>query len=163
QEKYFAQVGRAEAQLLAKEHAAAEMVLEQVGQEYRRNGEYGLLRRQTEGTPLTLRGHTNGVIAVSYSPDGMRLASASGDHTVKVWDARSGAELLALRGHTGSVNAVSYSPDGTRLATASGDQTVKVWDARSGAELLALRGHTGEVFSVSYSPDGARFASASRD
>jgi hypothetical protein len=100
---------------------------------------------------------------VKYSPDGSRLATASWDKTVKVWDARSGAELLSLRGHTFMVTSVSYSPDGTRLATASWDQTVKVWDARNGAELLSLRGHTHQVTSVTFSPDGSRLASASAD
>jgi WD40 repeat protein len=75
------------------------------------------------------------VNAVTFSPDGSRIASASYDRTVKVWDARTGAEVLALRGHTNWVNAVSYSPDGARIATASLDRTVKIWDARKG-ELL---------------------------
>jgi hypothetical protein len=132
QQTYFAQIGRVEAQLQAGDHAGAAGMLERVGQE-QRGWEYGYLRRRTEGTPCTLRGQTSIVSAVSYSPDGTRLASASYDGTVKVWDARSGTELLTLRGHTAPVTAVSYSPDGTRLASASADTTVKVWDARTPA------------------------------
>jgi WD40 repeat protein len=100
---------------------------------------------------------------VSLSPDGTRLASGSWDNTVKVWDVRSGAELLNLHGHTGQVTSLSFSPDGTRLASSSYDNTVKVWDARTGAEVLTLRGHTRAVASVSFSPDGTRLASGSWD
>jgi len=108
-----------------------------------------------------LRGHENHVTSVSHSPDGSQIASGSWDNTVRVWDARSGAELAALRGHEGWVTSVSYSPDGARIASGSDDKTVRVWDARSGAELAVLRGHEREVESVSYSPDGARIASGS--
>jgi WD40 repeat protein len=66
---------------------------------------------------------------VSFSPDGRRLASASEDNTVRVWDAGSGQELLILKGHTDGVRAVSFSPDGRRLASASEDKTVRVWEA----------------------------------
>jgi hypothetical protein len=101
-ETYLAQIGRADAQLLAGDYPAAEGVLERLGRE-QRGWEYGYLRRRTEGTPLTLCGHTREMIAVSYSADGTRLASASKDDTVKVWDAHSGAEVLSLRGHIGGV------------------------------------------------------------
>jgi len=110
-----------------------------------------------------LPGHEWPVTSVSYSPDGARIASGSRDNTVRVWDARSGAELAVLRGHEEMVASVSYSPDGARIASGSDDNTVRVWDARSGAELAALRGHEGWVTSVSYSPDGARIASGSDD
>jgi WD40 repeat protein len=162
-QQYLAQIGQAEAQLAAHDHAAAAGVLDRVGPQYTRAWEYGYLRRSIEGTPLTLRGHTALVWCVAYSPGGTRMASAADDKTIKLWDARGGAELATLRGHSGGVQAVAYSPDGTRLASASKDQTVKVWDAQSGALLATLRGHTGGVSSVAYSPDGTRLATASDD
>jgi tetratricopeptide (TPR) repeat protein len=67
---------------------------------------------------------------VAFSPDGARLASASQDQTVKVWDAATGQELCTLKGHTESVHGVAFSPDGARLASASRDGTVAVYDAR---------------------------------
>jgi WD40 repeat protein len=113
---------------------------------------------------LTLRGHTDRVWAVAFSPDGTRLATASDDGTAKIWDASSGQELFTLsteatRGHHG----LALSPDGTRLATASGVGTAKVWDVATGKVLLSLHGHTDWVSSVIFSPDGTRLATASED
>jgi hypothetical protein len=100
---------------------------------------------------------------VSFSPDDNYLATGSWDTTVKIWDARTGAELRTLRGHQDVVNAVAFSPDGTRLASAGGDQIVKIWDVTAGEEALTLRGHTGYVWSLAFSADGTRLASGCGD
>jgi WD40 repeat protein len=110
----------------------------------------------------TLKGHTDTVSSVAFSPDGKRLLSGS-FQTVKVWDAQTGQKTLTLKGHTLGVKSVAFSPDGKRLASASEDKTVKVWDAQTGQEILTLKGHTHFVNSVALSPDGKRLASASVD
>jgi WD40 repeat protein/tetratricopeptide (TPR) repeat protein len=97
---------------------------------------------------------------VCFGPDGRRLASASYDQMVKVWDAQTGQETLTLKGHTQAVTSVCFSPDGRRLASASDDQMVKVWDAQTGQEQRTLKGHTQAVTSVCFSPNGRRLASA---
>jgi WD40 repeat protein len=111
----------------------------------------------------TLEGHSGEVNSVAFSHDSARLASASGDHTAKIWDASSGACLQTLEGHSGYVSSVAFSPDSTRLASASDDRTVKIWDASSGACLQTLEGHSDWVRSVAFSPDSTRLASASGD
>jgi predicted GTPase len=65
---------------------------------------------------------------VCWSPDGTRLASASWDKTVRIWNGSTGKEEQRLEGHSSGVYSVSWSPDGTRLATASNDNTVRIWN-----------------------------------
>jgi WD40 repeat protein len=126
-----------------------------------RSWEYAYLRHLCDMDRQTFQGHTQEVLSVCWSPDGTRLASASADGTVKVWDREKEQEVLSLRRPTRGVSSVCWSPDGTRLASASDDETIKVWDAHTGQEQLTARGHTAPVYSVCFSPDGRRLASAS--
>ncbi len=108
-------------------------------------------------------GHSAAVSSVALNSNGRCVATASGDGTIKIWDAESGRVLISLEGHGRSVNSVAWSPDGQRLASGSDDSAVKVWDAESGRVLISLEGHGNWVNSVAWSPDGRRLASGSDD
>jgi WD40 repeat protein/predicted Ser/Thr protein kinase len=109
-------------------------------------------------------GHREGIWALTFSPDGTRLASAGDDRTACLWDAATGALLATCRGHTSKVLSVAFSPDGARLVTASADGTVRQWKAGTGRKVEApYDRHSGEVAAAVYSPDGQWVASAGSD
>src|SRR5207244_4336577 len=91
---------------------------------------------------LTLQGHTNTVSCVCFSPEGDRLASASWDGSVRVWNTRGGPEALPLEGHPGPASSVGFSWDGKRIvarcaaARTGGAQGVRCWDLHTGAEIV---------------------------
>ena len=111
---------------------------------------------------LTLTGHKSGVFNVAFSPDGKYLATASKDHTAKLWDATTGKEVRTFKGHNLGIYSVTFSPDGKTLATTSEDQTVRLWDVETGKE-LACSSHTGDVYHAVFSPDGKRVATCGSD
>jgi WD40 repeat protein len=128
-----------------------------------RGFEWYYLNRLCHPEKRTLAGHESWVTSVSFSPDGKRVASASDDKTVKVWNAANGQDMLTLSGHSGTVTCVSYSPDGKRIASGDWGSDVKLWDAASGRLDCTLSGHTRGVTSVAFSHDGRYIASASCD
>ena len=75
----------------------------------------------------TLRGHSEYVRSVAFSPDGNTLASGSSDNTIKLWNLRRNQVIATLTGHSNPVYSVAFSPDGNTLASGSGDNTIKLW------------------------------------
>src|SRR5690348_12433039 len=108
------------------------------------------------------RGHEGSVWDAAWSPDAKRIASASSDKTVQVWNAAGGGTLYTYTGHADSVYAVAWSPNGGRIASASFDKTVQVWDA-GGGNPFTYSGHSSWVWSVAWSPNGRYIASAGGD
>ena len=103
--------------------------------------------------------HTEQITSVAFSPDGTRLASGSGDNSVKLWDVSTETCIATLE-HLGTVYFVAFSPDGLTLASASEDKTVKLWDVSTESNFAILE-HKDSVNSVAFSPDGMTLASGS--
>eukprot|EP01100_Stratorugosa_tubuloviscum_P009626 TRINITY_DN402_c2_g1_i1.p1 TRINITY_DN402_c2_g1~~TRINITY_DN402_c2_g1_i1.p1 ORF type:complete len:496 (-),score=223.21 TRINITY_DN402_c2_g1_i1:156-1643(-) len=116
----------------------------------------------------SMSGHSEAVLSVSFSPDGNRLASGSGDTTIRLWDMNTETPMIACRGHSKWVLCVAWSPDGVRLGSGSMDNQVRVWDGRSGRLLRLLKGHTKWITSIAWEPlhlnsPSIKLASGSKD
>lgn len=140
-------------------HEAVEL-LDAIPTEHR-HWEWGITRRQIEGSYLTFYGHGSGVDSVTWSRDGSLLASGGSDG-IKLWDTQTGAELRTLASQT-HVNCVAFSPDGSQLVSAGKDSSIKLWEARTGVELATLTGHSKRVASVAFNSDGSLLVSGSED
>jgi WD40 repeat protein len=118
-----------------------------------------------------LEGRTTKMGRLAFSPDGQRLASVSGDHTVWVTDPfTETADRMIYTGcrtmwevHTGDVISVAFSPDGKLLATASDDQGAWLWDPATGANRGTWVGRTLGILSIAFNPDGRVLATGRRD
>jgi cytochrome c len=75
---------------------------------------------------VVLEGHTGPIAALAASPDGATLASASWDHTVRLWPLAGGAPRV-LDEHTQNVNGLAFAADGRTLISVSYDQSVRIW------------------------------------
>lgn len=110
-----------------------------------------------------LHGHTDSVERAVFDPSGQRILTGSLDQTARIWNARTGQQLLILSGHTGFISSVSFSPDGTLALTTSYDGTARIWDSRTGAVRRILKGHVEPIEMGAFSPLGDRVVTAGHD
>lgn len=110
-----------------------------------------------------LLGHSSAVSGVAFSPDGHFIASGDWDGLVKLWDARTFAEIYTFRSGSNRVDSVAFSPDSSRLAAAGQDSIVRLWDLTSGVEVMQLSEPTATINQIAFSPTGAVLAAASDD
>ena len=71
-------------------------------------------------------GHTAPIAGLAVSPDGKLLASASWDHTVRLWPL-DGGEPHVLKGNAMNVNGVAFTPNGKQVISAGYDATIRIW------------------------------------
>ena len=124
---------------------------------------------------LTIPAHSGGVVDVTFSPDGTRLASINDDGTATLWDAFSGEQLITMVNINSYPSlsvprSVAFSPEGKTLATSDATEVI-LWDASNGIRLFTLAGesigattgiHLG-VGQISFKPDGKHLAVANMD
>ncbi|MFH2005381.1 MAG: protein kinase [bacterium] len=117
------------------------------------------------GTGFKLTGHSERVMDLDFSADGKRLATASRDRTVRIWNVGARTVERVLREHHDMVLGVRFHPDGRRLASAASvsDRAVRLWDISNGRLLKTLTGHESAVRSLDFSRDGRTLASGSYD
>ena len=107
--------------------------------------------------------HEQEVEHAAFSLDGLRVVTASKDHTASIWDAVTGEAITPPLRHGHIVWKAAFSPDGRRVVTASHDGTARMWDASSGQTVGHAMPHSGPVEDVSFSSDGRRIVTGSTD
>jgi cytochrome c len=98
-----------------------------------------------------LEGHRGPIVTLAVSPDGSSLASASWDHSVRLWSLSDGTQRV-LEGHSQNVNGVAFAVDGQSLVSVGYDLTLRIWRLPDGAsEVITL---PSPLNAVAVAPDG---------
>jgi WD40 repeat protein len=101
------------------------------------------------------------VTALSIDPSGRWLAAARADHSIGLWDLKTGTLQSELRKHQDTINALAFSRNGSTLASGGDDRTAILWEVPSGRIKRTLKGHDITVTSLAFSPDGLTLATGS--
>lgn len=115
---------------------------------------------------MLFEGHSHYVMQVKFNPkDPNTFASASLDHTIKVWNLSSPVPNFTLEGHEKGVNCVDYYNGGDKpyLVTGGDDKCVRIWDYQTKACVQTLDGHSHNVSCVAFLPDRPLIVSGSED
>ncbi|HEY7315344.1 MAG TPA: sigma-70 family RNA polymerase sigma factor [Gemmataceae bacterium] len=101
-------------------------------------------------------------VALAFSPDGKRLASASFTR-VQFWDAVTRKEIAHADWEGRYVMSLRFSPDGKTVAARGRNAEIRLWDAASGKELQPRAGHFSGIRATVFSPDGKLVATSAND
>jgi WD40 repeat protein len=93
-----------------------------------------------------LKGHTDVVHALAFSPDGKRLISGQDENIAAIiWDVEHQQLIHRLEGHKDTVYAVAFTPDGVHVVTGSNDRTLRLWRTSDAKLIAEMTGHTKAI------------------
>ena len=107
--------------------------------------------------------HSQGVLAVAFSPDGRTVLTGSNDKTARLWDAATGLPIGEPLVHQSLVSAVAFSPDGKTIVTGCSDGMARLWDAITHRPIGQPLVHRRRLLAVAFSPDGKTVLTGSQD
>jgi WD40 repeat protein/class 3 adenylate cyclase len=99
----------------------------------------------------TNRGQIN---CVTFTPDSKALFSSYWDHTISLYDVKTGKEIRRFEGPQANPRKIVCSRDGLRIASVYDDGVVRIWDVSTGKELRSIAAVSSTFLSVDLSPDG---------
>lgn len=100
-----------------------------------------------------MEGHRANISDIVLSNDEKRIASASQDRSIRVWDAQSGSCIAIYNGHDEIIESIAFSADGRFLLSLDPKGNSKVWDTNSEVQLAKVESHGSAVLEVVFSPD----------
>ncbi|KAF9237075.1 WD40-repeat-containing domain protein [Melanogaster broomeanus] len=105
-------------------------------------------------------------VSLSFSPNGVQVATGTTDGEIITWDASSCQYLVEpWRGHERTVYSVAYSSDSQIILSASDDRTVRCWDSSNGLQKWrTFQGHTDSaVLTAAFLRKTTEVVSVSKD
>jgi eukaryotic-like serine/threonine-protein kinase len=130
-----------------------------------KSGQVQLLEIATGRIVGTYQGHSDAVLSITFTPDGLAFASGGRDKKIRLWDvAVTNHSRQVCAEHKGGVAALAISHDGRRMVSGCTANSIKFWDLRQLDRSLGARTwHRSGIRSLAFSPDGERVASGSED
>lgn len=120
------------------------------------------------GQLLFTMNHGDTVYRAVFSPEGSRIITASGDGTVRIWNATTGAPMRKLTYQGSSAKRLRYSAVAASshfvAAIETTGRVAHVWDEETGAQIAELGNDaSGAKAMIAFSPDGLWLASSGGD
>lgn len=123
------------------------------------NGEV-FIRKTQDWSATRIATNRKDLVGVSFSPDGKRIATASIEGALDVWDSATGAVVAQITDHPNKLWKVRFSPDGRLLAAASWDGAARIWDGQTFRYLGTIDGNDHWITDIAFSADSLLLATA---